>query len=315
MSARVKITVLGGGAWGCALAHIAAAAQNDVILWARDLGRMAVPQLENVSLTDDLKSAVQSAELVLLVVPAQQNRNVLLQLNGLLPRETPLVLCAKGIELETGLLLSGVVKDILPNQNLAVLSGPGFSADVLASKPTAVTIAVQNMQAASTLCATLSSPLFRCYASDDIDGVEASGALKNVYAIAAGAAYGANLGASAGAALITRSFTELQRLGKRLGGRAETFQGLSGMGDLILTCTSERSRNFSYGVALAREETDRFAALAEGAATAMIATKLVRKHDVDAPIIDATAALIEGKTTIDQAVAALMARPLRAETE
>jgi glycerol-3-phosphate dehydrogenase (NAD(P)+) len=230
-----------------------------------------------------------------------------------LQRKTALILCAKGIERETGLFLSDVAASVLPGVPVAILSGPGFAGEVARGLPTAVTLAAGDETAALELARRLSTPRLRLYASGDMRGVEAGGALKNVIAIAAGAAHGAGLGASASAALVTRGFAEMKRLALALGGKAETLNGLSGLGDLILTCNSAQSRNFAFGVGLSRATGP--AGLAEGAATAHVAARLAAENGIEAPIISAVAALIDGRTTISACVDALMARPLKTEQE
>jgi glycerol-3-phosphate dehydrogenase (NAD(P)+) len=258
--------------------------------------------------TADLDAALAGATCVLAVVPAQAMRGLLNALASRLDAKTPLVLCAKGIERDTGKLLSEIATEILPRNPIAALSGPSFATDVAAGLPTAVTVAAADEARAARLAALLSSPAFRCYSSADLIGVEVGGALKNVLAIAAGAVSGAGLGASAQAALVTRGFVELRRVGAAFGAEPETLMGLSGLGDLILTCGSAQSRNFSYGLALGRGES-----LAEGVATAGIAARIAREKGVEAPIIAAVEALLAGRIAIADAVAALMARPLKSE--
>lgn len=319
----MKISVLGGGAWGTALACVMAA--HDIVLWARDADVVAeinsmhrnsafspdISLPESLKATVDLREALENADVVLAVTPAQATRAILDDAKLFLPKSATLVLCAKGIEAATGLFQSDIASAILPEQKLAVLSGPGFAGEIARSLPSAVTLAMSQMTDAFLLCQDLSSPRFRIYASDDTRGVEAGGALKNIIAIAAGAVHGAGLGASASAALVTRGFAEMKRIGEAFGGRAETLNGLSGLGDLILTCNSIQSRNFQFGVDLATGKSSK--ALAEGAATAHIATELAEQHNIDAPIIAATSALIKREITITDAVTALMARPLKEE--
>jgi glycerol-3-phosphate dehydrogenase (NAD(P)+) len=321
----MKVAVLGGGAWGTALGCVAVAASHDVTLWARDVALVGainqthrndtyLPDVvlpEGLKATSNLADALAKADIVLAVTPAQTTRSILTAAKQYLPKDATLVICAKGIEAETGLFLSDVAKTILSNQKLAVLSGPGFAGEIARGLPSAVTLAANQIEDALALAETLSSPRFRIYASDDMRGVEAGGALKNIIAIAAGAVYGAGLGASASAALVTRGFAELKRIGEAFGGKAETLNGLSGLGDLILTCNSTQSRNFQFGVDLALGKPSK--ALAEGAATAHIAASLAAKHHLDAPIIVAISALIKGQTNISDAVSALMARPLKEE--
>ena len=325
----VRIAVLGGGAWGTALAAAMLRGGNEATLWARDAAtvtsineRRENPRyLPGILLdpapaaTTDLEGALAGAACVLAVTPAQTLRDLLGQLAGRMEPQVPLVLCAKGIERGTGRLLSEIAGEILPRNPVAVLSGPSFASDVVRGLPTAVTVAAEDEALAAQLAALFSSPSFRCYSTDDVIGVEIGGALKNVLAIAAGAVTGAGLGASAQAAMVTRGFVELRRLGAAFGARPETLMGLSGLGDLILSCGSAQSRNFAYGMALARGESLRSLPLAEGVATAGIAAELAHARGIEAPIVGAVALLLKGELTIDKAVAALLSRPLKSETE
>jgi glycerol-3-phosphate dehydrogenase (NAD(P)+) len=250
---------------------------------------------------------------VLAVTPAQAMRGLLEGLASRLDAKIPLVLCAKGIERDTGKLLSQLAGELLPDTPVAALSGPSFATDVAAGLPTAVTVAAADEAQAAELAGLLSSPAFRCYSSADLIGVEVGGALKNVLAIAAGAVAGAGLGASAQAALVTRGFVELRRVGAAFGAEPETLMGLSGLGDLILTCGSAQSRNFSYGMALGRGDSLEGRPLAEGVATSGVAARIARERGIEAPIIAAVEALLAARITISDAVAALMARPLKSE--
>ncbi len=324
-----RIAILGGGAWGTALAAAVLRGGNEATLWARDAAtvtsineRRENPRyLPGILLdpapaaTTDLEGALAGAACVLAVTPAQTLRDLLGQLAGRMEPQVPLVLCAKGIERGTGRLLSEIAGEILPRNPVAVLSGPSFASDVVRGLPTAVTVAAEDEALAAQLAALFSSPSFRCYSTDDVIGVEIGGALKNVLAIAAGAVTGAGLGASAQAAMVTRGFVELRRLGAAFGARPETLMGLSGLGDLILSCGSAQSRNFAYGMALARGESLRSLPLAEGVATAGIAAELAHARGIEAPIVGAVALLLKGELTIDKAVAALLSRPLKSETE
>lgn len=327
MSGSSKIAVLGSGAWGTALALAQARAGRQVCLWSRkaDAARHINQRQANetylpgirfdapVPATSDAGEALRGASLILAVIPAQSLREALEGLVSHVPGRMPIILCAKGIEKSTGKLMSAVVKDCLPDNPVAALSGPSFAADVARGLPTAVTVAADDGNFAGELAAALSTPALRCYSSDDLVGVEVGGALKNVLAIAAGAVRGAGLGASAEASLVTRGFVELRRIGAALGARPETMMGLSGLGDLMLTCSSPQSRNLSYGIALGRSESLAGRPLAEGAATAGIAASEARRLGVDAPIITATAAILAGKLTIGEAVKSLLSRPLKSE--
>lgn len=327
MSAR--IAVLGSGAWGTALASTCAAAGHAVRIWGRDAGiveavntRHGNPRyLPGIALdrrlhaTTDPAEALDGAECMLAVVPAQTLRGVLETIGPLVPHGAPLVLCAKGIERDTGRLLSDIVDEVLPGVPVAALSGPSFAADLARGLPTAVTVAAREAAMARLLAERLSAPNLRCYSSDDLIGVEIGGALKNVMAIAAGAVSGAGLGASAQAAMVTRGFVELRRIGAAFGARPETLMGLSGLGDLILTCGSAQSRNFAYGLALGRGESREGLKLAEGVATADIAARLAAQRGIEAPITDAVARILKGEITIGEAVKTLLARPLKHEVD
>jgi glycerol-3-phosphate dehydrogenase (NAD(P)+) len=252
---------------------------------------------------------------VLVVTPAQSLRAVLAEAGPSLEPEAPLLLCAKGIEKGTGKLLSEIAAELCPNNPLVTLSGPSFATDVARGMPTAVAVAAPEEAIAAEIAAQLSSNSFRCYSTADQIGVEVGGALKNVLAIAAGATIGAGLGASAQAALVTRGFVELRRIGAAFGAQSETLMGLSGLGDLLLTCASGQSRNFAYGLALGRGEDLTARPLAEGVATAAIAARLAVEKGVEAPIIAATALILEGRLGIGKAVESLMTRPLKSEAD
>jgi glycerol-3-phosphate dehydrogenase (NAD(P)+) len=327
MSRKQKIAVLGSGAWGTALALAQARADRNVVLWSRnaDAARQIHEQRANEAylpgirfdapllVTADASAALDEATMILAAIPAQSLRDGLAALAPHVPVNVPIALCAKGIEKTTGKLMSAVLAGCLPGNPAAALSGPSFAADVARGLPTAVTVAAEDIELAGELAAALSTPVLRCYSSDDLIGVETGGALKNVLAIAAGAVRGAGLGASAEASLVTRGFVELRRIGAALGARPETMMGLSGLGDLMLTCSSPQSRNLSYGIALGRGESLGNRPLAEGAATAGIAAREAMRLGVEAPIITATAAILDGKLTIGDAVKSLLSRPLKSE--
>ena len=324
-----RISVLGGGAWGTALAIAAVAAGRDTLLWAREDDVVtAINQdgenkrfLPGVSLpkslraTGTLKDAAE-ADALLVVVPAQVLGEFARALAPLIAPGTPLVICAKGIEKNTGRLVNEVLRDAMPGATLAILSGPSFARDVAKGLPTAVTIAAQG-ETSARLQASLNSPAFRPYASDDITGVALGGAAKNVYAIACGvvAMGGAD---HARAALLARSFAELARLGEALGAKPETLMGLSGLGDLVLTATSKSSRNFSFGVELGQGKsvTELSAPghpLAEGVATAPALVKRARAEGVELPIAEAMADLLSGALPLGEALMRLMSRRLKTE--
>jgi glycerol-3-phosphate dehydrogenase (NAD(P)+) len=327
-SGKWRVCVLGGGAWGTELALDLLRAGPGVRLGAREEKTVtAINRGENpdylpgialdpgIKATSDMAAALAGADCVLAVTPAQSLRGVLAAAQGHMPQNVPLVLCAKGIERETGALLSAIVGEILPKNPIAALSGPSFAADVAKGLPTAVVVAARDEALASELAAHFSAQNLRCYSSDDLVGVEIGGALKNVFAIAAGAVTGAGLGASAQAAMVTRGFVELRRIGAAFGAKPETLMGLSGLGDLLLTCSSTQSRNFAYGLALGRGEALAGRPLAEGVPTAAIAARIAAERGIDAPIISAVAAILDGTLTISEAVSALMTRPLKTETD
>jgi len=327
MNGRWTIAVLGAGAWGTALALTMRRAGHKATLWARD-ARLVIEinrshsnsrYLPGVTLdshlaaADDIAAALDGADCVLAATPAQSLRAVLGSARIALKSDVPIVLCAKGIERETGRLMSEVAREILPDNPLAALSGPSFATDLARGLPTAVTVAAEDGALATRLAEKLSAPNLRCYSSDDLIGVEIGGALKNVLAIAAGATRGAGLGASAMAAITTRGFVELRRIGAAFGARPETLMGLSGLGDLILTCSSEQSRNFAYGMALGRGDSLEGLPLAEGVFTAGIAARIVRERGLEAPIIEAVTGMLDGGLTVQSAMQALLARPLKNE--
>ena len=323
-----RISVLGGGAWGAALAQTCARAGRDVTLWEFDAANAqhlaeqresrflpGVRLDDTIAITRDLGQAAQ-VEAILLVVPAQAMRSVLTSLAPSLPDGIPLVACAKGIEHGTRKFMTEIVAACAPKAAPAILSGPSFAADVARGLPTAVTIAAADAEIAAGLAQAFNSGTFRPYHSTDVRGVEIGGAAKNVLAIASGIVTGRGLGASASAALTTRGFAELMRFGKAYGARPQTLMGLSGLGDLILTCSTPQSRNFSFGMALGKGEPPESAAhgkLAEGAFTAPVLLEMARAKNVEMPISEAVAAVLAGEMTVDAAIESLLTRPLKAE--
>ena len=326
-----RITVLGGGAWGTALAQSLAASGHAVTLWARnkalvdaiDTQRVndrylpGVGLSENIHATTAMRQAAQ-ADAVLMVVPAQHVSAICTQLSGFYRGGTPLIMCAKGIERGSGKLMAQVVAESLPGAEYAVLSGPSFASDVAAGLPTALTLATANETLGRTLAEALSSRNMRLYWSSDVRGVELGGAVKNVLAIAAGIVLGRGLGASAHAAIVARGFAELRRFADALGGKPETLMGLSGLGDLILTCGSGQSRNMSLGRALGEGQTlaeilSTRTAVTEGVYTACAVVALAKRHGIEMPVSQTVHAIIEEGLTIDEAIEALMSRPLKAE--
>ena len=324
-----RLAVIGAGAWGSALANVAARNGRDVILWARDPETVAAiaasgesPRLPGIRLdtrvtaTADL-AQTRGAQAVLLVVPAQALRGVTAALSPYLARGTPVVACAKGIERGTRAFMTEVIADAAPHVLPAILSGPSFATDVACGLPTAVTLAAHDAAVAASLARALGSATFRPYHSTDVRGVEIGGAAKNVLAIAAGIVAGRKLGASAAAALTTRGFAELVRFGRAFGAKPETLTGLSGLGDLILTCGGPQSRNFALGVALGEgrslAEISQAGKLAEGVFTAGVLTEMAAAQGVDMPIAAAVEAVLAGRFDIEAAIESLMTRPFRAE--
>ena len=323
-----RIAVVGGGAWGTALALTCARAGRNVTLWEYEPGNAAslekkresrfLPgvRVDNeIKVTRDLGDTANS-DAILLVVPAQAVRSVVTSLASLVAKQTPLIACAKGIEHGTHKFMTEIIAECAPVAVPAILSGPSFAADVARGMPTAVTVAASDGKIALDLAHALSAGTFRPYHSTDVRGVELGGATKNVLAIAAGIVTGKGLGASALAALTTRGFAELVRFGKACGARTETMMGLSGLGDLILTCGTPQSRNFSCGVALGKGEKPDTAAhgkLAEGIFTAPVLLEMAREKNVEMPISVAVAAVLSGKLSVDEAIESLLTRPLKSE--
>ena len=323
----MRIGVIGGGAWGTALAQVAARGDRPVTLWAREPEVVAainahhensaflprVPLSRAIVATGEI-SDLAGCDALLVVAPAQHVRAVLTQIPA---GQTPLVLCAKGIEAGSRLLVGEVAQAVHPNAPIAVLSGPTFAHEVAAGKPTAVTLACADAALRDALEERLAGPAFRTYASSDVVGAEIGGAVKNVLAIACGVVEGAGLGQNARAATIARGFAEMTRFGLARGAQAATLAGLSGLGDLVLTCSSTSSRNYSLGIGLGRGEdaatllADR-RTVAEGAFTAPVLREAAKDAGVDMPVVDAVCALLEGASVSD-VVERLLTRPLRAE--
>jgi len=325
MTSFQSVTVIGAGAWGTALAGVAARAGRDVTLYARDSGRAAQiaatranPKLSgvlldaNIKVTGDLAVAA-AAGIILIATPAQNLRAAITPLAPHLAKPTPVIACAKGIERGTHKFMTEVIAETAPNAVPAILSGPSFAEDVARGLPTAVTLAANDETLASALVHALGSATFRPYHTTDVRGVEIGGAAKNVLAIAAGIVIGRKFGASAQAALTTRGFSELMRLGRACGARSETISGLSGLGDLILTCSSPQSRNLALGIALGRGEPPLREKLAEGEFTAPVLIELAASQNVDMPVSNAVAAILSGAVTIDEAIESLLTRPFKAE--
>jgi glycerol-3-phosphate dehydrogenase (NAD(P)+) len=313
------IGIVGGGAWGIALASVLG---NTVLLTrtaeqAKDLSTTrktdrlpgcTIP--DSVEITSDLM-ALQTVDILLMVCPVNDTRTVLQTLR--IPEQTPILHCAKGLEQKTKMLMTQVGQDILPHNLHGVLSGPGFARDVVSGKPIAITLACTEIATAQDLQAELYRPTFRPYVTTDIIGVQLGGTLKNVIAIAAGICMGQKLGESARASLIARGFSEMQRLGIAMGGNPETFTGLSGLGDLVLTCSSAQSRNFAYGLAIGTGEIPDPTKLAEGTKSAQVILELAQQYNLDVPICEAVAHILDGSFSIQQVVDRLLQRPLKQE--
>ncbi|HEY1124483.1 MAG TPA: NAD(P)H-dependent glycerol-3-phosphate dehydrogenase [Sphingobium sp.] len=322
------VGIIGGGAWGTALAQVAASGERDVLLWAHEAdvveainARHENPMfLAGLSLSPRIRATGDIAALAdcaanLVVTPAQHMRAVL----ATLPQKgQPLLLCAKGIEAGSLKLLHEVAAEVHPSSPIAVLSGPTFAHEVAAGQPTAVTLAAKSEDQAQALTALIARPQFRPYWSTDLVGAEIGGAVKNVLAIACGVVEGAGLGQNARASLISRGFAEMTRFGLALGARPETLAGLSGLGDLVLTCSSTSSRNFSLGLGLGQGLaasallSDR-RTVAEGAFTAPVLREAAARQGVDMPVTQAVCALLDGSANVVDVVGALLARPLKAE--
>ena len=327
MSRYNRIGILGAGAFGTALANAAARAGCAVKLYDNDVAVLTdikknrmnsirlpgIPVEAAVEVTEQLSQAA-AQDALLLIVPTQDFRALVTALAKHAKPGTPLIACAKGIERGSGKFVTEIIPELIPQALTAILSGPSFASDVAKGLPAAVTLASADEKLAAELAETLSSPTFRVYHSTDVRGVEIGGAAKNVLAIAGGIVAGRNLGASAQAALITRGFAELARFGRAYGARPDTLMGLSGLGDLILTGSTPQSRNFALGFAIGRGEQPAVGGpLAEGAFTAPVLVELAHKKGVDMPIAETVDALLAGRVGIDEAIALLLARPLKAE--
>jgi len=325
----MKLGVIGGGAWGTALAQVAAAGGKETLLWALepDVVESINTVHENraflagVPLDPAIRATSELGELgycdaLLVVTPAQHMRSVLERAAGF---DKPLVLCSKGIEEKSGDLLHRVAKQSAPNAPVAVLSGPTFAHEVAKGLPTAVTLAAEDASIAERLRDRIKQPTFRIYLSDDVAGAEIGGAVKNVLAIACGVVEGKGLGQNARAALIGRGFAEMTRFGLAFGAKRETLVGLSGLGDLVLTCSSTSSRNYALGKGIgegrsAAELLSDRKTVAEGAFTAPVLACLAREKGVDMPIVDAVDALIAGRANVHEVLEALLSRPPKSET-
>lgn len=327
-----RLAIIGGGSWGTALAMVSRRAGSVPVLWARDPDVVvAINQLHQnssflpgvrldpaITATAEMASATAGADAALLVVPAQFLRGVLQVLASCLDRSLPVLLCAKGIETGSLKTMSAVAAEILPGCPSAVLSGPTFAVEVARGLPTAVALASFDASLGRAFMGALGSSRFRPYLSGDPVGAEIGGAVKNVLAIACGIIVGRDLGENARASLITRGLAEMARLGVGMGGRSETFSGLSGLGDLVLTCSSAQSRNYALGLALGRGQALEAAlhgrrSVVEGVATAAAVTRLARRLGIEMPICVGVDALLHQGESIDAVIDLLLRRPYRAE--
>ena len=328
-----RIAVIGAGAWGTALALVATRAGRKAILWAREreIVDTILKQRENTlflpgirldphfAVTHEFRAAIEEVDTAILAVPAQYLRAQLEQIARYIPPGATLVLAAKGIEQDTGALLSEAIAEALPEHPLAILSGPTFAAEVAKGLPTAVTVASRERDTAEAVAQALGGRGFRPYASDDPVGAEIGGAVKNVIAIACGIVVGRGLGENARAALLTRGLAEMTRLGVAKGAKPETFMGLSGLGDLALTCASPQSRNMSLGAAIGQGRAladilSERRSIAEGVTTAPAVLALAKKLGVEMPICAAVDAVLHRGANLDATIEALLRRPLKAES-
>jgi glycerol-3-phosphate dehydrogenase (NAD(P)+) len=324
----LKLGVIGGGAWGTALAQVSATGGRETVIWAMEPEVVDAVNsrhensafLAGVRLSDSIRatsdlSDLDACDALLVVTPAQHMRSVLERVHD---RDKPLVLCSKGIEELSGALLHHVAREACPRAPIAVLSGPTFAHEVAKGLPTAVTLAAKDKALAEQLRERIAQPTFRIYLSDDVTGAEIGGAVKNVLAIACGVVEGKGLGQNARAALIGRGFAEMTRFGLAYGAERETLAGLSGLGDLVLTCSSTSSRNYSLGKGLgegrsAAELLSDRRTVAEGAFTAPVLARLAREKGIDMPIVDAVDSLIAGRANVDEVLGALLSRPPKTE--
>jgi len=323
------IGVIGGGAWGTALAQVLSAGGRDVTIWARESEVVAAINVqhenttflpgiklsETLQATDSIHIAA-GKDIVLLVTPAQHMRSILQDIKADFDEGNTLVLCSKGIELESGKLLSRVVEEELPETPYAVLTGPTFAREIASGLPGAVTIGVNDGDLGRELQGALGVKGFRPYVSEDIIGVQLGGAIKNVIAIACGIVYGRKMGESARAALLTRGVAEIARLGVAMGAEKETLLGMCGVGDLMLTASSMQSRNFSLGAALGEGQSMEDIlgsrnAVTEGVHTAASTLALAKRYAVDMPITEAVNDCLSGVKTLDQAIEDMLNRPFK----
>ena len=334
MEELLKTCVIGGGAWGTALAQVCSHNNRETTLWCREEGLAEeintlhrnklylgdIPLNTSINATSDLEIALK-AQILLIVTPAQALRSILEQIKPFIHADHILVLCSKGVEITTNKLISQVAHDVLPDTNLAILSGPNFAKEIARGKPAATTLACENQETGKTLQNLIATPYFRPYLTEDIIGAQVAGAFKNVIAIACGIAHGLNLGESARASLVTRGLAEISRLGVAMGAKAETFMGLCGVGDLMLTCSSEQSRNFSLGLAVAQGQSleslmqKSGSSLSEGVHTAHTALDLAEKYGIEMPISRAVYNCLHGDLSLDDAMKDMLNRKVKEELD
>ena len=326
------IGIIGGGAWGTALAQSFASAGNSCVIWAREeevatsinsknentLFLPGVTLNKNIRATGSITEAAH-CDILVLVTPAQYLRSTLQSLKAELDDKKPLVICAKGVEIETGMMLSQIAAEVCPQSPIAILTGPTFAAEIARGLPSAVTLAMKDKEQAAALAETLSSRTLRMYGADDIIGAQVGGAVKNVIAIGCGIVEGKKLGDSARAALVTRGLAEIARLASALGAKKETLMGMCGVGDLILTCSSMQSRNFSLGVALGqgkslKEILESRNSVTEGVHTAKALIVMAKNNAVDMPISEAVNACLQDGADVSQIIEKILNRPLKTET-
>ncbi len=326
-----KLGVVGAGAWGTALAQSMCYTSCDVMLWAheketateineRNLNTTFLPEIplnSKIQATSDLEE-FRDCDVILLVAPAQFLRKISLDLKNILRPDCPVLICSKGIEIDSLKLMSQILEETMPGSPLAILSGPSFAHEVATNLPSALTLACSDEKLGLELINTLGHTTMRLYWTDDIIGAQIGGAIKNVMAIASGISSGKNLGQNAHAALTTRGFVELVEIGKAFGGRPETLTGLSGLGDLILTCSSPKSRNMSLGHALGQGQTVQEIlggrkSVTEGVYTAEAVAKISREKDLELPISNAVHQILQGNLSVDLAIEALLSRPFKPE--
>lgn len=329
-----NIGVIGGGAWGTALAQAMASTGKNVTIWAREPevvsainnDHVNTPFLPGIQINPSIKAtihmadAVTSMDAILIVSPAQHLRSTLEAMKNYLSLEIPVIICSKGVEIESGLLLSQVAQEVIKDLKIAILTGPTFAAEIARGLPCAVTLAMKDLNQAAVIAEQLSSRTLRLYASDDVIGAQIGGAVKNVIAIACGVIEGKKLGDSARAALVTRGLAEIARLGSALGAKKETLMGMCGVGDMILTCSSMQSRNFSLGVALGQGKTleeilGSRTSVTEGVYTAKAMAVMAKNNAVEMPISTAMNQCLSEGANIDSIIENMLDRPIKKEAK